>query len=213
MAIVTLESATPWYAHFKKCMHWNLFTTNHHQSIASCLPIITCQSHDHGHHDYNHHDQNDRPHLMVRSLSPTHTRADSSPQFVQICHKFLLLCGPTKLSFSQRRHHQISNIPNSLRVWFPQRMGAAKEGCAVIIATPVTGYIWIWTNHYNRDQNIDGVKNPHGSRSWCFVKDTIRSPIEVIEWHWESESMNKVIVDKAVPTSAPISILCAMLTL
>ena len=36
-------------------------------------------------------------------------------------------------------------------------MGAAKEGCADIIATPVTGYIWIRTNHYNRDQNIDGI--------------------------------------------------------
>ena len=69
-----------------------------------------------------------------------------------------MLCGPNKLSFSQRRHHQISNISNSLRVWFPQRMGAAKEGCAVIIATPVTGYIWIWTNHYRRYQNMDGYK-------------------------------------------------------
>ena len=69
---------------------------------ASLRQGITFHNHDHGHHHYNHlkyhHDQNDRPHLlMVRSLSPTHTTADSSPQFVQICQKFLLLCGPNFL--------------------------------------------------------------------------------------------------------------------
>ena len=91
MAIVTLESATPWYAHYKRCRNTRPTITR-----ASLRQDITYHNDDHDHHHHNHlkhhHDQKDRPHLMVRSLSPTHTTADSSPQFVQICQKFLLLC-------------------------------------------------------------------------------------------------------------------------
>ena len=99
---------------------------------ASLRQGITFHKHDHGHHHYNHlkyhHDQNDRPHLlMVRSLSPTHTTADSSPQFVQICQKFLLLCGPNFLFHrGVTTKSQISQI-----LWgfgFPREWERQKKG-------------------------------------------------------------------------------------